>query len=276
MPRPTPYLTSADVSALLQAPNNASFVSRLSDAIRALLQTLGPRAFVPGGRTLFGNGTIQTGDYGKIVNLAGYTLNPGFNLVGGVLGVQGPGSVGSSNFGVTRLRVRECAVIHCLAAGDVRIVAVNRQDASIFTASETPPANAIDNDEWLETGTGSSFVFYDGFWVERIGRAEFPNVTVRAVTALISSALTIDVNGYVRFTGVGAKTFNVSATTGTFVPQVGCIITLRNAAISGNVTIASFPLTGGPVLNSTIGGLVIPPGTTAQIMYQGDNVWDVL
>ncbi len=152
---------------------------------------------------------------------------------------------------------------------------------SRHTASETPPLNPAPNDSWFDTTTGSSFIFYDGFWVECIGRAEYPNTTMRASATSVVTAINEDINGYVRLTASGAKIFNVPSVDANFNAPVGCIITVRNASNTtggGNITLTplaslALPL---PTLNAAVGELVIPPQTTAQIIYAGNNVWDVL
>lgn len=228
------------------------------------------------GRTLTANGVVGAADYGTVVSLAGFRLDPSVNQVGGVLGVQGAGSVVTNGFGTVVLRSQESAILSCLAANDLRVLSVLRKDASIFTASDTPPSSPLVNDEWLETSTGSSFVYFDGYWIERIGRSEFPNSSIRVVTVTTGTIVNSDVNNYVRFTAAGAKTCNVPLTGVDFTPPSGSVVTIRNASSSGSLTLSPFPLSGGPTLNAAAGELIIPPATTAQIMYQGANVWDVL
>lgn len=82
-------------------------------------------ALVPG-RTLNANGEIQANDYGKVISLNGYRLAPGSGdneLIGGVLAVQGPGTVGSSSTADIVLLAGESAMVHCLAIGNTRVLA---------------------------------------------------------------------------------------------------------------------------------------------------------
>jgi hypothetical protein len=147
-----------------------------------------------------------------------------------------------------------------------------------FTAAATAPSSPApaSNDEWFETTTGSRFLFFDGYWVEQIARAEFPNATVTHVNTLSETLTAAHTNGYLRYESSGTKILNVPASS-IQAFQVGSVATIRNASLAGSVTMTPSTTVGNVVtINCITNGLIIPPNTSTQIMYVGSNTWDVL
>lgn len=147
-----------------------------------------------------------------------------------------------------------------------------------FTATGSAPTtpSPANNDEWFETTTGSRFLFFDGYWVEQIARAEFPNSSVVHVNTLSETLTLAHMNGYIRFESAGTKVLNIPPSSAQAF-QLGSVVTVRNASTAGGISIVPAATIGNTVtISSTPSGLAVPPSTSTQLMYIGSNTWDVL
>jgi hypothetical protein len=110
------------------------------------------------GRTLTEDSTVQVGDYGKFVNLAGFSLEEGVFTPKSLFVAQGPGSVVTSNYGTQVLLGLESAVFVCVGPGDLRVVASNRTSAAngggAIVLSDVAPSNPTDGFGWFDLATG--------------------------------------------------------------------------------------------------------------------------
>ncbi len=171
-----------------------------------------------------------------------------------------------------------------------------------IVVSDTPPDNPINGEtRWMDSRAGNGIVstYYDGVWVAETsggsvstGGAEVTTETVldaigdgdtvdsqylplqlpATFSGSENTLVTADIATYNRFTYEGAKDVNVPAASGGFVVPTGTVITIRNAADAGDITLAGI---GGTVLKYSGINNIIPPHTTGQIYHKGSNVWDI-
>lgn len=69
-----------------------------------------------------------------------------------------------------------------------------------ITVSDTPPANPSEGDLWYNSADGSTYVYYDSFWVETTSAYAGPTGAVQAQSPLSydseTNILTIDLSSY--------------------------------------------------------------------------------
>jgi hypothetical protein len=87
--------------------------------------------------------------------------------------------------------------------------------------------------------------------------------------------VTANLSKYLCFTYVGDKTANLPIAGSGLSPVVGNVLTVRNDSNAGDLTLTPFGDVP-PVVKAFAGALVLPPNTTAQLLYRGDNVWHLL
>jgi hypothetical protein len=146
------------------------------------------------GRTLSGNSTVEIGDYGKYLQLAGFTLGTGASQVNGQLLAQGPGMVTTNNHGTFRLLTDESATLMCLAANDLRVISISRKNSRKFFSQDTTPTllESAPNDEWFNTVTLSLFVRYGNSWIEVSGGGDnFTIGTTAPVNAIQAEGVVV-------------------------------------------------------------------------------------
>lgn len=99
---------------------------------------------------------------------------------------------------------------------------------------------------------------------------EFKNVSTATYTLSTS-----DLDRFVRMTYVGgeSKELTIPVYGENFLPVEGSLISIRNSSESNNLTLIPEGLI---TLNKASGAEIITPMTTAQILYIGDNTWDLL
>lgn len=238
-------LTGGSAAAALGVPTNAELAAAIEekavryDATQAKTADQKQQARVNmfsmqdlrPGRTLSDNAAVLSTDFGTFVSLAGYTLSPGAVRAGGILGVQGPGTVTPESYDAVVLVAEESALVFCLASGDTRVTAVSRIAAPKITAAATAPSNPSAGDKWTDTTTLQTFVYYDGYWVEEIGIPTVPVLPARTISTATGAFVTNDLNGYIRCVYDAAdnvtKILTVPAPGGSFTPVEGGLYTFR-------------------------------------------------
>jgi hypothetical protein len=99
------------------------------------------------------------------------------------------------------------------------------------------------------------------------------NAAITTVTASTYTPVTADKLSYLRFTADVAKTLVLPVTGGPLVLNAGDVITVRNAG-DANLTISPANISVSINFDGTAN--VVTPSTTAQLIYLGNEQWDIL
>lgn len=146
------------------------------------------------------------------------------------------------------------------------------------TVSDVPPTSPAEKlKPWFDTTSATFAVWVEDAqaWVMvgggangRDGQDLTQELTVKPVAATTYTILLTDANCYLRFNGSGAKTVSIPS----LALAVGSLLSLRNVT-AGDLTIAPvFPVT----VNAVGGLLTVTTNTTAQLVYTGGDIWDLL
>lgn len=109
----------------------------------------------------------------------------------------------------------------------------------------------------------------------QIRRALGISVTIVNVPTATYTLSNSDIDTITRMTYTGGEDKNVTIPNywEGYTPLEGTLLTIRNASPSTNLTIL---VEGLITFNKPTGSEILPPQTTAQLLYVGDNTYDML
>ncbi len=230
------------------------------------------------GRTLTIDDTIVSTDYGKVIVLDGFELTPGAgvtSLTGGMFAIQGPGTFVTQNFGTLTLAEEEFALIHTLADGDDRVIAVNRARESHFTYNASAPSSPVTGDEWYVPATGVRSIWDGDEWVEEVAPRLPGYTSIGSATGANYNLPASKDGGYIRKSHTTAVPHTVTimeADGDTYAYPSYFTCRVRNTSVSGDLTIQA---DGGVTFNFATGANVLAPRRSATLVRVGLNLWDL-
>jgi hypothetical protein len=129
--------------------------------------------------------------------------------------------------------------------------------------------------ELLRDYVGQLGIYQNEIW-QSVAADQWVLVYPTLIATVATANHTLNINnryGYTRFTAGVAKTLTIPQVDESFPVLAGDVFSVRNAEV-GDITIV--PVNISVTLNHAPDGDVITPSTTAQLIYLGDNNWDIL
>lgn len=148
-----------------------------------------------------------------------------------------------------------------------------------LTVSATAPPSPREGQGWLDMNSGRTFAWVvtnsltgAGCWIEQFGGSSYPAPAIINTSQTSYTLGNAAENAYVRLTANSSKAVYIPLVSGGFAPAIGSVFSVRNVGTGNATWTSSFP---GVTIIKLAGAELIPTGSTGQVMYLGDNTWEI-